>query len=324
MPIRKHGKGWEVRVQFAGDRVSKSFGTFRDAQDYERRFKARVQDHRVGRTPRYSLEEAVMRWLDGEAKSLRSHRNLENKVRAILPQISGRALDEVADAADDVIRAGREAGLQPATINRRLALLRRVGRLAHRRWKWLERDEAGRIALLPGEEPRYVQATQEQTEALLKAAAPRTREAIRWAALTGLRKGEIQAVEPHHFKGRRLDVTRNKTGKARRVPLARGLDPEDFPYHLTDNELSRDFRLARKRAGMPWLQFRDLRRTCGSWIVQRTRSLKAAQDILGHTNIAITARHYAHLLDDHLQDAVLSLPELAGMARGRSNKKKAA
>jgi integrase len=75
---------------------------------------------------------------------------------------------------------------------------------------------------------------------------------------------------------------------------------------------------------MKWLQFRDLRRTCGSWIVQRTRSLKAAQDLLGHTSIAITAKHYAHLLDEHLVDAVRTLPRLAGLARGRRRKLKAA
>ena len=75
---------------------------------------------------------------------------------------------------------------------------------------------------------------------------------------------------------------------------------------------------------MPWLQFRDLRRTCGSWIVQRTRSLKAAQDFLGHTTIAITAKHYAHLLDEHLEEAANAMPRLAGMARGRVRKKKVA
>lgn len=117
---------------------------------------------------------------------------------------------------------------------------------------------------------------------------------------------------------------RTKTGRPRMVPLARGLSPDTFPYDLTERELSPGFRDARRAAGMPWLQFRDLRRTCGSWIVQRTRSLKAAQDLLGHTTIAITAAHYAHLLDEHLREAVKSLPRFAGMTRGRQKKKKAA
>lgn len=327
MPIRKHGAGWEVRVQFGGpeNRPSRSFGTYRDAQDYERRLKQRIEDHRVGRTPRYSLEEALARWLEGEAKALRSHSNLVNKVRVIYPHAQGRQLVEVADVAEAVTKAGLAAGLKVATINRRLAVLRRVARLAHRKWKWLEHDEAGRIQLLSGEEPRYVQATPEQAERLLKAAKGRTRAAILWAASTGLRKSELQRVEPHHFQGGFLSVLRKtKTGKPRRVPLQAGLRAHDFPYGLTSTEVGKDYRDARERAGMAWLQFRDLRRTFGSWIVQRTRSLKAAQDLLGHTTIAITAAHYAHLLEGDLRAAVDTLPVLAGMARGRNKKKKAA
>lgn len=324
MPIRKHGAGWEVRVQHLGNRISRTFDTYRDAQEFERRAKQQVADHRVGRAPRHSLEEAVERWLDGEAKTLMSYRNLENKVRAILPHISGKMLEEAPDAAEAIIKAGMEARLKPATINRRLAIVRRVARLAFRRWKWLDGDISGRISLLPGEEARTAQATPAQLDALLTHAKPRTRAAIIWASLTGLRKGELQRVEPHHFQGRRLVVERTKTGKPRRVPLAPSLRPEDFPYGLTGPELEEDFREARKAAGMPWLQFRDLRRTCGSWIVQRTRSLKAAQDFLGHTTIAITARHYAHLLDEHLEEAAAALPSFAGMARGRHKKRKAA
>lgn len=323
MPIRPHGKGWEVRVQHLGGRPSRTFGAYKDAQEYERRLKQQIADNRVGRAQTYTLEQAVERWLDGEAKALKSYRNLLDKVRAILPQIQGRMLTEVADAAEAVIKAG--AGLRPATINRRLAILRRVARLAHRKWKWLEHDEAGRIQLLPGEEARYVQATEEQAEKLLKAARGRTRAAILWAASTGLRKSELRRVEPHHFLSGGLSVLRKtKTGKPRVVPLQAGLQAQDFPYGLTANEVEKAFREARERAGMPWLQFRDLRRTFGSWIVQRTRSLKAAQDLLGHTTITITAAHYAHLLEGDLRKAVRTLPVFAGLARGRNKKKKAA
>jgi integrase len=325
MPIRKHGTGWEVRLQHAGERTSKSFSSYRDAQEYERRLRQRVEDHRVGRAPKYSLEEAIERWLDGEAKSLGSYQNLVNKVRAIYPHVAGKALEEAPDAAEQVKAAGAAAGLRPGTINRRLAILRRVARLAHRRWEWVDRDIAARIALVPGEEPRYVQATESQVDALLRHAEPRTRQAIVWAALTGLRQGELRRVEPHHFRDGALAVEKKtKTGRPRMVPLARGLDPDTFPYSLTNREVTWAFREARKAAGMEWLQFRDLRRTCGSWIVQRTKSLKAAQDILGHTTIAITAAHYAHLLDEHLREAVKTLPTFAGMARGRQKKKKAA
>jgi integrase len=324
MPIRRHGRSWEVRIRCVKPEISRSFRSRRDAAEFERRTLQRIEDSRVGRLPSYSLEEAIDRWLGAEAKALRSFGNLQNKVRAIYPHIVGRKLEEAPDAAEAIIKSGMEDGLKPATINRRLAIVRRVARLAFRRWKWLDGDISGRISLLPGEEARTVQATPAQVDALLTHAKPRTRAAIIWASLTGLRKGELQRVQPHHFQGRRIVVERTKTGKPRRVPLASSLRPQAFPYGLTGPELEEDFREARKAAGMPWLQFRDLRRTCGSWIVQRTKSLKAAQDFLGHTTIAITARHYAHLLDEHLDEAAAAMPKFAGMERGRPRKKKCA
>lgn len=325
MPIRRHGKTFEVRIRRVKPEISRSFRSYRDAAEFERRTLQRLEDRRVGRTPQYSLEEALARWLTGEAKALRSHANLLNKVRAIRPYVRGRALEEVADAADAIIKAGIREELKPATINRRLAILRRVARLAHRRWKWLETDEAGRIQLLPGEEPRYVQATPEQAEKLLRSAKGRTKAAILWGMMTGLRKSELLRVEPHHFRNGSLEVLRKtKTGKPRAVPLQRDLSASTFPWGLTAYDVEERYRAARSKAGMPWLQFRDLRRTFGSWVVQRTRSLKAAQDLLGHTTPTITAMHYAHLLEGDLRAAVDSLPSFAGMSRGRDGKKKAA
>lgn len=322
MPIRRHGKGFEVRIRSVKPEISRSFRRYRDAAEFERRTLQRLQDRRVGRTPTYTIEEAIDRWLGNEAKPLRSFDNLQNKVRAIYPYIKGKSLDEIPAVAGAIAQNGLKTGLRPATINRRLAILRRVARLAHRRWEWLDRDLGGRIAFVPGEEPRYVQATAEQAETLLKAAQGNTRKAILWAIGTGLRQGELKAVEPHHFRNGSLVVTKTKTGKPRSVPLAPFLRPEDFPYGLTATDVEKRYREARSKAGMPWLQFRDLRRTFGSWVVQKTKSLKAAQDLLGHTTMQITAKHYAHLLDGHLKDAIAET--FAGMARGRGKRKKAA
>jgi integrase len=317
MPIRRHGKGWEVRVQHGGRRLTRTVASRSDALFLEGRWQQQVNDRRAGRPASHSIEEALHRWLTGEAKALRSHKNLLDKTRLLYPFAKGRGMHELADVAEEVKAAGLDAGLKPATINRRLAILRRVGKLAFKRWGWLEVDLGARVGLLPGEEERKVQATPAQVQALMAACEPLIRKAVVWAALTGMRKGELLGVEPHLFTGRRLRLTETKTTRPRVIPLAPGLVAKDFPFGITDEEVTRGFLAARERAGMPWLQFRDLRRTCGSWIVQRTRSLKAAQDLLGHSTMTITARHYAHLLDEHVADAVQSLPRLAGQPRGR-------
>lgn len=144
----------------------------------------RSNDHRAGRTPDYSIEEAVARWLTGEAGILKSYTNLVNKTRTIYPHIRGRKLTEIATAAEDVKAAGIKAGLTPATINRRLAILRRVARLAFRQWDWLDRDLAGKIRLLPGEKARHLYLTQAQVRKLAAAGPspkPKLWRRARWA-----------------------------------------------------------------------------------------------------------------------------------------------
>jgi integrase len=323
MPIRKHGRGWEVRIRSVKPEISRSFRNYRDATEFERRALQKLEDRRVGRAETFSLEEALDRWLGNEAKALESFGNLQNKVKAIHPYIAGLGLAEVATAAQKVTEAGLADGLKPATINRRLAILRRIARLAYRKWDWIDRDLGSKVVLLPGEEPRYTQASTEQAEALLAAATGNTRKAVLWAIGTGLRQGELKRVQPHHFRNGSLAVEKKtKTGRPRVVPLAPFLKPDEFPYGLTATDVEKRFREARTRAGMPWLQFRDLRRTFGSWVVQKTKNLKAVQDLLGHTTSQITSKHYAHLLEGDKRKAVRQT--FAGMGWGQKKKKKAA
>lgn len=254
---------------------------------------------------------------------LKSAENLKDKVRVIYPYCQGKQLTDVVSVAEAVRTAGIKAKLKPATINRRLAILRRVAKLAFRQWDWLDTDLGARIALLPGEQPRYVQASPEEAKRLLEASEGRGRQAILWACMTGLRKSELRSLTQENFQNGAIVLTKGKTDRPRTVPL-QGLKQEDFPFGLTETEIDNAFEAAREAIGRPDLQFRDLRRTFGSWIVQRTKSLRAAQELLGHTTPTITARHYAHLLGDDLRDAVRTLPNLAGQARGRQKRRKVA
>ena len=296
MPVRKHGHSFQARIQIGGQRFGETFATKKDAAEWERLQRSRITDHQVGRTPDYTLNEALTRWLTNEAAQLESYENLKDKVRTMLQHTENRLLADVVGAADAVKLAGIAAGLQPATINRRLAILRRVAKLAFSTWEpaWLDRDLGAKIKLLPGEQPRFVQATPVQVRALMLACPPRVAAYIEFAALTGFRRGELFQLTPAHFVG----------------PLPPNLGAKTFPYNMGENELRQGFEAARAKTDLQHIQFRDLRRTFGSWIVQRTKSLKAAQDLLGHTSSQITSRHYAHLLQGDLREAVDTLPSL--------------
>lgn len=310
MSVRRKGRGWEIRFQDAHRPVSRIVrGTKADAQRAEREMRSRLERGAAG-IARYTIEDALIRWLEGEAKGLRSYQNLRDKTRHLLPY-AGDLLEHASDVAERIKTDGLTKGLAPATINRRLAILRRVARLAHDDWKWLDRPV--KVRLLPGERARNVQAKPEEIRDLIdKCTDARVRAAVVLAVLTGLRQGELLELTAENVRGDRIVLgTHTKTGRPRSIPLT----PEAakiaarLPLGLDYADLRKGFEAAREAAKMPWLQWRDLRRTFGSWIVQTTGSLKAAQELLGHTSMQITARHYAHLLDEHLEAAVAGLPK---------------
>jgi integrase len=312
MPVRRHGKGWEVRVQSAGQRFSKTLGNRRDASELERLVRARITDRVLGRTPEYSLEEALTRWLTGEAKLLKSYRDLKNKVREMYPHIQGKPLAAVVDVAEAVKQAGITAGLMPATINRRLAVLRRVANLAYRQWGWLDKGLGERIRLLPGEKQRHVYLTPAEVQRLAAAAPGKVvREAILLAAMSGLRRGELLALRATDRVDGALSLPDTKSGRPRVVPLQPEALGIPLPIKLTVDELRVGFDIARAKAKLPHVRFHDLRHTYASWLIQAGVSLTAVRDLLGHSSIAVTGR-YAHLGTEHLEEAVRKLPKLKG------------
>lgn len=312
MPIRRHGRGYEVRVQHAGRRISKTVANRSDAYHLESKLRQRVNDSRAGRTPNYGLEEAFERWLKGEAASLKSPETAISVSRNIYPQIRGRLLSEVVDVAADIETAGRKSGRLPATINRRLAALRRVAKLAYRKWGWLEHDLGAKIQLLPGERKRTEYVTVQQARKLINAGG-RIRELIRWALLTGLRRGELLGLTPTSFREGSIHLQDTKSGKPRTVPLPPELNPKRFPFGMNYHSFEKHWRMARRLAGLPYIRFHDLRRSYGTWLLQGGADLAAVRDLLGHSSITMTSRYLGTSSSD-LKRAVSMLP---GLSRGK-------
>jgi integrase len=321
MPIRKRGKTWHIDITVPGGprtRFTAGRGTTREqALELEAKHRADAHAGRAGRAASHTVSEAFTRWLNGEAKGLAFYRDIANKVAAWQPFLKNRWLKQAAEVADDGKAAWREAGLSVITINRRVAALRRVVNLALE-WGWLDRSI--KIKMAGREEPRTVRLTPAQMRAFLAAFDDaEARDLVLLDALTGLRPGELQRLT-EDLRGvdggwklarRRLVLMATKTGRERSVPLtpaAAAVAKRALPIDVTPDRMRYAFERARDRAAMPWLQQRDIRRTFGSWIVQRTKNLKIAQDLLGHQSIAVTARHYALLLDEHLEKAVGTLP----------------
>src|SRR6185295_10223523 len=108
MSIRRHGRGWEVRIQHGGVPISKTLATRSDAVYFEATVKRRINDTRAGRIPTYTLEEAFVRWLSREAKQLKTFKSCESIVRRIFTSIQKRPLHEIVEVAGAIEEAGLE------------------------------------------------------------------------------------------------------------------------------------------------------------------------------------------------------------------------
>ena len=67
------------------------------------------------------------------------------------------------------------------------------------------------------------------------------------------------------------------------------------------------FRSVVERAGLTDVPPHDLRRTCGSWLVQKGGDVRTVSELLRHSDIRITAEVYAHLSLVNLRSAVDAL-----------------
>lgn len=310
MSVRKRGDVWHVRFQVGGQRIERSTGpsaSKADALAFEARLRRELVAGKVGRAPSRTVEDALLRWLQGEAAGLKSYSNLLGKIRALRPHAEHRKLAGIVQVAEDVKAAGISDGLKPATINRRLAILRRVANLAYSQWGWLDQPLGQRIKLLRGEMARHTYLTPDQVETLsAHCTHSQVATAIRLAARTGLREAELLRADTI-FDGC-IVVEESKSGRPRLVPVPIDMPDLQLPLGITYATLRTYFEKARQAAGMPSVRFHDLRHTAASWWAQAGANLAVIRDLLGHANLAVTSR-YAHLMPGELKRWAAKLPE---------------
>lgn len=304
MAVRKISKGWQVDVTDRGQnvRIRRNFSTQKEAKEAEAKIRLELKNAVL---PKTSIERALEAYLTGEALSLKDYNSVKSKARAILPFIVGKSFDDIGQVTDDIKRAMLGKNLEPATINRRLALLKRVTNLAFD-WGWLDQPVARRVKLLPGEKSRHYYLTVNQVQALADL-CPITGDIIRIAAYTGLRRGELFRLNDDNLQEDFIVLMSDtKTNKPRLIPIPEQIKdliksiewPLDsaFDYRLRD-----EFESARKELSLEHIRFHDLRHTYASLLAQAGATLQLIGKAMGHSTPVMTDR-YAHLVADNLRD----------------------
>lgn len=312
MPVYKRRGVWYADVQVGGRRLKKSAGpraTKSEAKALEATLRARLANRR--RNVHY-LDDALIKWLEGDATSLKSHKGILEHASQIEEYVTGKLLTEAPDVAE-AYKKDNFRKLAPATINRRIALLRRVCNIAWKEWGWLDIPIGQRIKLLPENNLRTHYLTLDQVDEIIDhVKEPGIRDAIMVAAYTGLRLGEIMKLTKEHVRSGAVFLpTTTKSGKPRTVPLPEVVKEIPLPIRATRGMIQWRFRQATIKAGYKGTRFHDLRHSYASLLLQEGATLSTVQELLGHSSIAITKDLYGHLERSHLDQAVALLDNLA-------------
>lgn len=163
---------------------------------------------------------------------------------------------------------------------------------------------------------------------LINACPPDFRQLVKAALFTGARYGELVRVRASHVNldtDMVLITAEAKSGKGRHVPLSAegaaffreailGKTGDELVFTKEGGEAwgrshqSRPMRDACEAANIqPAIGFHELRHTYASLLAQAGADLLTISKLLGHADTRITSRHYAHLCDKTLANAVRNL-----------------
>lgn len=294
---------YHVAVQRGGSRIHRicpPAATWRQAKDKESELTQRFNAVSSGKV---LIADAIQHWLKTEVAHQKARKSTEGNAYALAEWVKGRDISESVRVAEEYKRSQRGL-VTNSTINRRLAVLRRIANLSYRRWGWLSEPLGSKIELLPENPAREKFLGRSELAKLLRGIPNRSmRKAALVAAFTGLRRGEIARLRPINVQGDLIHLKTTKSGQPRTVPVVHHVRfaIKRLPFGVHADTLTH----AVQRA-LPGIRFHDLRHTAASFLIAAGVDLYRVGTILGHSDIRTTKR-YAHLAVDNLRAAVNAL-----------------
>ncbi len=211
-----------------------------------------------------------------------------------------------------------------ATVNRMLALLRSILRMAAIEWDWLLSVPPVRLLREPVRRVRFLSPI--QASRLLEELPPHLSAMAAFSLATGLRRANVTGLRWAQvdmkrrivcFDGREMkngnpqDIPLNED--AMRVLLARSGAHPVFVFTYKGNRIiqasTAAWYKALRRAGIHDFRWHDLRHTWASWHIQHGTPLLALQE-LGGWQSAEMVRKYAHFAPNDLSKFAANIPTM--------------
>jgi len=280
----------------------------------------------------HNFDELMLLYLEGPGTEKRSAERDRFAAKRLFPFFSGRMLGDITGS--DIrayIDQRKDDGVGNATINKETGLLGTALNWARRELDWeVANPVEGRKLKEPPARSRWL--TRAEAAALLRTAggmrrSPYLVDFIRLGLYTGLRPGEMLKLEWNRIDLQAglvyLSADDQKNGRAGSVPLNdeayaallarvrfRAQHCPAAPWVFCRRNgtriasVKKGFREAVMKTGLEDVHPHDLRRTCGSWLVQAGVPIHAVSALLRHSDIRVTDRVYAHLSPTEVRAAV--------------------
>ena len=159
---------WWINATLSnGKRIRKSSGSENREEAEALLAKIKLDSYRAihfGIKAERSWQEAVVRYLEIKAR-LRSYRDVKRICLNLHPYLGNLMLNQInGDIVWSIIEAELKKGNKPATVNRYLAALRGLLRMARDEWQWI--DHIPKIRMLTGEVERDRWLTRDEADSL--------------------------------------------------------------------------------------------------------------------------------------------------------------
>lgn len=333
--IRRRGVSWQVQVRRMGQRpVSKTFKLKKDADTWARHMESRAdrfdlpahQDPRL--LERTTLRELVLRYRE-EVSSRKRGGNVEQIVlNAFLRHpICRRSIAELQTSDFAAYRDHRLKTVQSVTLRRQLAPIHNLFEIARDEWGLpIRENPLAKLRLDKRTSRRERRLRAEEFDKITRQARllknPLILQVILFALQTGMRRGEILAMEWGHleFSARTLHIPQAKNGHARTIPLS---DSARTVIDALPRQHSRVFPISANAFQLTWqrlldrcditdLHFHDLRHEAISRFFEMGLSVPDVALLSGHRDARMLLR-YAH----SSRERVLRLMEASSVKRTR-------
>lgn len=353
MSIYKRGNKWWTRFRFNHKRYSKCSpeNSQAGAKAYEALLRHKlangesITEREEARSPVPTFQDFSAQWMSVYVKTNNKYSEFQNKQcilsAHLLPSFGRKPINKISNSDVENYKAQKiKAGLAPSTINNHLIVLSRCLKVAQEQDDWNETLKLPRIKLLKVKPQKFDSLTEAEGQLLLDNCEGILKDMILVALKTGLRFGELTALEwtDVDFLNNQITVAKaisrgrvgaTKGNKIRYIPMLDEISQllsskaknAGYIFAKESNQplshtlcIKRLHRLC-KKVGLRNIGWHTFRHTFASHLAQRGVSIMSIKELLGHADIRTSLR-YSHLNQSVLKEAMKVLERKRGHTVG--------